>query len=434
MKKFFALSLAFTFLFASVSFAEESQTFDFTLQATLNPSAFTSDVTGWADLLSALTFRGTCACSDSSFHMDLTVAPSDPSASPVSLCLFGTPAEVYIRSPLLGSNQILFSNDSLLEFCVKAYEHLDLPLQNLALLHPYIWTGTLSPVFSDFDALLSSADDTGAIPADAVSLFASRLNEKLQSSKKLQLLISSIGLSSGADESFSLFAHSIPSYFTDTLGVGLTLRQDSTSLVLSSSSAGTFFIRSSAPDHLSIQTLLPETSPGLLPSFDLSATAVSDHASGQLSASLLSPDENLFSLTASFASLPLSWPADASSVLTVNLTGDLFPAFGVTLLGSFSSSGAFTLDARKPSDVTMLTLSGILSPSDSALHPLSSESYADPIDILRVNDQTLRTVMPDLLETFVPGFILLLRGIPASACQSALDALESSGILDMLLQ
>ena len=405
-----------------------------------------SSLSGYADLLDALVFEGTWAQAVDSDEMDLhlVLRPVDPAADPLTLRIFGTPAFRFLTSPVLGQEQLVFSNDSLLPFGVKTYEHLGIPLQYAAFLSPHTWNRAFSRSVREWKKMSDSRSAKGVVPRKNTNRMIKQWNSQLDSNTYLQTLISSIGLDTGMEEKSQAFFTGIPDWFSKRVTRGKNIRVSRKNNAETWSSGGGTFARVETPEGTTRITLtLPAMDSGFQPAFFYENTRQEQSQALQLTAQIqetASPDEPLLDLNVSGEGLPLDWPQDCDAEMNVNLRGKLFQnlAFSAFLRGT--REGRLTLEFFPPIDESrlsdpVLTVSGTVEPleGDVSVPAASEEDISRSVDILRVNDVTLAEFISGIQASFVPGMIRFLIGIPTTACQAVLNDLTDSGAVQLLL-
>ena len=120
----------------------------FSLQAQLEPSAFSAasdtlkTLSGLSQLLDAMTLEGTLDRSfTGSFDLNAALTLYGLPETRTKLRVFGKDSHWCVQSSLLGNETLMINLLALLEFSIKAYSHLGIPLQRAALLAtPYVHT------------------------------------------------------------------------------------------------------------------------------------------------------------------------------------------------------------------------------------------------------------------------------------------------------
>ena len=447
MKKWLSVLLALSLLLCALPALseEEADSVDFRLSLRLNRDAFAPPdavrATGCADLLDALRFEGAYSRSRSSdaFDLQLSVIPLDPDASPLDLHFFGTPAYVFMTSPLLGDQQVVFSNESLLEFCAKGYAHLGVPFHQAAFLCPYVWSSGLGTPVRLWKDMTASADENGVIPASEVSRMAEALEDALDSDNLLSVFTSTLGLGTDAQETVEALFAELPSYLTDQLTAGGPIQiRTADGEKKWSAACGDFAKYLWAEGWESLTVSLPEIS-GYLPSLLWERSDADSVRSERLEIRLSGTDgdhPDLLDFRFFADALPLSLPADCQSRAEVRLTGGIYPNFSFTVSMSGLSDGSFSAEVfPEGSSAALLSAGGSVVPSGTPapVYPFTWDEFNRSTDLFRVNDKTLAEFEGKVIAPFVSGFVRFLFGIPTTSCQVFLDALEDSGVLALIL-
>ena len=138
--------------------------------------------------------------------------------------------------------------------------------------------------------------------------------------------------------------------------------------------------------------------------------------------------------------LPLALPADSAFVLSASVMGALYPDYGFSLNGETKKDGAVTLSLTKPSDpggtpVTILQCAGTFVPSVEPIvvPDYMQESLENMYNVFSFNEQKIAAFRSKVLPPLVRSIFSFVAAAPTSACQSFLDDLTDTGMLDMLL-
>ena len=419
---------------------------DFDFRLALNTEAFPpaqhTRIRGYADLLEALSFRGSFFYEPESRILDLSleICPVDPQASPVALHFFGYPESVMLSSNLFGDETVVFSNISLLEFVVKIHEHLGLNLQYAALCYPYVYEYSLYPVLNHWKRTFTRKHETRYIPVAKIKSFADYLEYSYANYPNVDLLIRALCLSSVLEETIRSEIYNLPVYLSETLTRGkriqITVEPGSEVWAVSKKP---FYTHTVSDKFEHIETDLPETPGGYQPFLFFSRQLKKSGVTLDLNAgwSRLG-DDDLFSCLFYGEDLPTQWPGDVFSQGVAVLTGAIFPNFSFTWNLNADPEGRTILHIGKPSydanaGELLCAAEGTVLPREFTVREYTSEEIAACVDILRVNDVTLADFKSKIMGDAFSGLIRFLSGIPASACQSMLDDLTDLGVLDLLL-
>lgn len=442
MKSFFeritALLLCLCLLTPCAALAEEDYTGRrFYLEAQMDASAYPARqqavLSGIADLVNRLSFEGELDRSfDGSFDLtgDLLLEHAEETRTP--LHLYGTAAYWGLESPLLSDQALMFNMDALLEFAMKIYFHMDIPLQRVALfLTPYAHTSAFAAMFSEWQTVFGAAEGTRTISKDDVMTLAQQLANIASTDRTFLYWVKAVALESGYDEAIMNAMETLPEWMdslVDEEGVSITVKGPTETWRAGDTTLFTHTIAENRRDTWALT--LPPTPSG----YQLSASYSGDESGASFTFSLRvdSEDEGTV-LDARIAadSLPLSLLVTAPFSLSVDLLGTAVgdEGFHARFEGD-GSDGAFTLRQLNPeTSAPMLTLTGSLEACTPNVKPVYSQSTVQGVTIFSLNDTTLAELLSHVKESMISGLLPLLRHVPASSFQSVMDLLEDSGVL-----
>ena len=420
----------------------EAVCYDFRLSARLNPDAFSASrqkaLQGYVDLLDAVSLEGSFALAldGSVFDLSLSVIPTDAGAAPLRFRARGNDSCFFITSPLLGQEQVALSADSLLDFCVKGYNHLGVPFQYAAYLYPYVWKVAFREPVNSWNRMVRHMKSDGKIKKSRVKKMTQRWAAQLDANHFLNAIIAALEMDAGTD--VYGFLSEIPDWFLEDVTQNHSIRvRKENGAEYWHAAWGDIAVRVNDPDHQSLKVTLPETPSGWTPFWNCDRTVDRDFSSLSLHAGIGRQDgQDMLDLLLDADSLPAVWPADCESTLRFSLSGDIFPetAFSLSLEGK--SNGDFVVRVSPYTEgPAWITLTGSVVPrAEHVRIPAADpEEVNVSTDILRVNDETLAAFVSKIIRPAVAGMVDFLIGVPTSACQSILDDLTDSGILGMLL-
>ena len=459
MKRFFGLLTALILLGIPLSFSAAKGEgpaafgYDFDLRFHLNVDAFPASqrtrMSGYADLLSNLEIRGQLAwspdyqCMDASFSI---IPVTNPSVS-LDFRLFGYSSHLLLTSPLLGNETILFNNEALMEFSLKTYSHLGIPLPYLALLFPYSTYNAFYYAVEAWQREIGYTPSTMTVRSSWISNLAAAWEELLQNDTALLDWFSAVSLQSDASETLQAELQAVPSYIRKQLTGGkdvkVTVRDGVTSW---KGPYGVFFRKTELPGDYELESDFPLTANGFLPVFFYAVREEDRQAHTLLRISCESTmdtlieagiegnEENLIQLSAD-CTLPTVWPVDGTYHASVSLDGQLLPPVHLSAVLTGESSGAVLLSiSDTTNEQEVFQVSGTLNsvPVDEA--PWFDKNWMIQfLNIFSVNDVTLQVFVHQIARPAFFGLLDFLVEIPASACQSVMDDLTDSGVLRLLL-
>ena len=461
MRRWLAWVCSILFLFTAfgaAAGAEEAAPaaigYDFDLFFRLNPKAFPgkqqTHAQGYADLLEILELKGTYAASDyvtPSVDITCSVIPTTKPESALDFHLYGVQSHLVLTSPLLGDEPLLLNNSALMEFSMKAYNLLNLPLPYLALLYPYTADNAFASVKQSWVYRLGKQRKTQALTIAQFANLAADWEELLESDAALTEWFRALSLKSEYVARLEDELMAIPSYLTDILAKGqdiqLTVKKKEGLRTLANVD-GVFYTRQQAEGTDTVNIDLPLTDAGFHPQlrYELKSDDVERHFTLLIDYSSEAAEEeeaeSLLTLNLDMAS-PVSWPVSHTFVTTVSLTGELPPRVQLRLQAETKDTGEIDAHFFLPgengaSDAEVLQVFGTVIPRQLEAAPSYWEgNFVEYTNLFSVNDSSLRELAGRAAKPLLQGILDFLIEVPASACQSVMDDLTSSGLLSMAL-
>lgn len=401
----------------------------FSLQAQLDPAglpaAWHQNAQGIADLMDILHVEGTLATApDGDFDLHTTLLLNGNEATRTQLRLCGNPSAWCVESSLLGDEAVLINLGGLLEFAMKGYHHLELPLQRVALLvSPYVHTSAFVGLNEVWQAALITPDSLTLPQADLLALMQ-QLADVAASDRTLQHWIEAVALEAGYDEPLKAFFAELPAWAESiTDETGLTITRDG----------------SAERWQIAGHTLFTREADG---SWALNVPAALDgmtlQAAGSPAAlrlSLLDADaQPLLRADASATALPDTLPISEPFEVQLKAEGLLLPGpINLRCTGDPTADGAILRLFLDGAPLPCLTLTMTLSPADLPVPDFPPEALQG-FPILSSSDVTLATFVQAVQEPLIRGLWPLLVEIPASSFQTLMNAVEDSGILGVLTE
>lgn len=149
---------------------------------------------------------------------------------------------------------------------------------------------------------------------------------------------------------------------------------------------------------------------------------------------------SLFHLIVEAEGLPASLPADSDFDILINLLEKLFPNYGAVIHGETKKDGSLLLTIRKPDNngkqsEEIFRCTGTLVPAAERDIPNYMQKELDGVyNVFSFNEQKLADFRNKVLPLLVRSIFRFVEAAPTSACQSLLDDLTDSGILDMVMK
>lgn len=383
-----------------------------------------------APLLSALTVSGTIATSGDCFDVNSVWLLDGAAETRTTLRLFGLPSHYGVQSSLLGDETVMINVLALLEFAMKTYAHLDLPLQRAALLAgPYVHTSAFEAMAAVWQPVLDGSGSRTVAREDVLSL-AESLSALGRDDRAFEYWVRAVALESGYDEAIFSFLDELPDWVDGFLGEdGLRITAEN-GLERWETGDVTLFQR----DATSWSLTLPASSEGY--ALTASMTRVASGNAVDLAVTLdVSCEEpgDVLALRLTATGLPGTLSA-APFTLRYDATGDAVGEAGVhaSLSGELDGERASLRLMNPQTGVPFLTVSGTLVPETPAVAPAFTPQDIDGVNILSVNDNSLSEFLSAVRSPLLHGLLPLLKHAPAVSCQRLMDWFEASGILGLV--
>lgn len=391
----------------------------FTLDAAACPGGEDSLLGQMAPLLSALTVSGTAAFSGDCFDVNTVWLLDSAEETRTTLRLFGLPSHYGVQSSLLGDETVMINVLALLEFAMKTYAHLDLPLQRVALLAgPYVHTSAFEAMAEKWQPVLGGSGSRVIAREDVLSL-AESLSDLGRSDRAFEYWVRAVALEAGYDEVIFSFMDELYDWadgFLDEDGLRVT---EENGIERWETGDVTLFERNGSSWSLT----LPASSEG----YALTASMVceADALAFTLDVSCEAPGDVL-SVALTVASSPFALRYDA--------TGDAVGADGVhaSLAGELDGERVSLRLMNPETGAAFLTVSGTLVPETPAVAPSFTPGDVVGVNILSVNDSSLSEFLSAVRSPLLRGLLPLIKHAPAASCQRLMDWFETSGILGLV--
>ena len=434
-----ALLVCLCLLAAAPAQAEEDVTgVRFSLRAQLEPSAFSAasdtlkTLSGLSQLLDAITLEGTLDRSfTGSFDLNAALTLYGLPETRTGLQMFGMDSHWCVQSSLLGDETLMINLLALLEFSIKAYSHLDIPLQRAALLAtPYVHTSAFEALVSAWNQVVGAKTGSRTITRARLLSLAGQLADIAANDRAFRYWVQAVALESGYDEVIMEVMQALPQWADEVIASGGLVITVKGSTETWRTGNTTLFTRT-VENGLDVWSL---TLPPLPGGYLLAASGQSRNTDHTFSLSI-TEDSGGTVLSASLhaSSLPEALPVSGPFSITVSLTGDAAGDGTHLVLEGDGAQGQVTVSLRQAdAELPMVTISGQLLPYEPASVPSYTAADMVGVNLLSVNDTTLAELMQRILEPLIRGGLPLLANAPAAGVQSLMDLLSDSGILSML--
>ena len=186
--------------------APTAQRFDFDLTFSLDPEAFPararSRARGYAELLDSLQLRGDITICEATQSFDINASfffRNNPSVS-VPFRFYGVPSMLFLTSPLIGNETLLFNMPALAEFSIKVKKSLNTPLPAVALLYPEVYRYNFWNVWKTWDEYTGPAGVTREVSAEQIAKLADAWRDLLANDPYLNVWMTALYSVSSAPE------------------------------------------------------------------------------------------------------------------------------------------------------------------------------------------------------------------------------------------
>lgn len=405
----------------------------FSMDVSAYPEADQTLMQGIADTLNMLTLSGTFAMAGNSFDITADMLLENDEDTRTSLHLYGTDTHYQLGSSLLGNQELMMNNLALLEFAIKAYNHLGMPLQYPALLiSPYAHTSAFDWIRDEWNRVMHAEEGNRVIAREDVMELAAYAADNAEQDRAFYYWLAALALESGYSDMVLETITELPDWLDGLLddeGITVTVEDDTETW---SSGEETFFTRTASDEETTCSLTLP-----MLPDGNtVEASCQYQQEDGSIVLSILIANEedetSMLDASLTLTGWTESLPMDGQVDLTVSLQGEMVPNVLSLHFTYQAEDGQFTLQQLNPeTDAALLSVQGTLTQQE-----LSAPSYTadtlNGLNIFSLNDASMKTFVTGVAEPFVKGAIPLLKHLPLSAYETLFSLLDQYGILSML--
>ena len=448
LRRALALLLVLALCLPLGAWAEETETHGLNIQLSfqMDPSAYPEEdqelLQGIADMLnilgvqSTLAWEGDLFSQQTSFDSSVSLSLGEQ-ADLVSLHLYGTPSHIVVGSNLLGDQQVMLNMLAWLEFSMKTYFYLGLPLQNVALCtSTYAHTSAFEALAALWNPVMNASQGSRTISREDILAMLPQLADTAGYDRAFSCWLQALLLDAGYDGMVLDSLYSAADWADGFLGEeGIQVTVDGETETWTTGDL-TLFHRDDAGWTLS----LPATGEGY--------TAQATMTQGEDSRSLrlcfgLEEEADVLDLRLQASGLPTGEDGTGTAELTLDRTGSMLGeahlrwAVGWTRATQADGLAQWEVRAAQTNPDTgaeMLVIAGTLTECvpEVALGWEPGELIDAGINIFSVYEDTLAAFVQEVKEPFLTGMLPVLVELPASSYQSIFDLLEQYGVLDLL--
>lgn len=232
----------------------EAQRYEFDLTFSLDPEAFPprsrSRIRGYAELMDRLELKGDIVICEAtqSFDMSAALFFRDKPEVSIPFRFYGIPSLLFLTSPVIGNETLLFNMVGLAEFAIKIRKTLDTPLPALALLYPVVYEHNLWTFRDAFRRFTGPADTSREISTEQLSGLFDAWMDLIENDTNLNVWMTALNYVTTAPEAVETELRSIPYYLRDFVSVGepLTVEVGDGTEVWQNVTGATLFSRKSS--------------------------------------------------------------------------------------------------------------------------------------------------------------------------------------------
>lgn len=441
LKRALALVLCLCLLTPVLALAEtvqEGRGIRFTLEGELFPEQYPVKdqplMKGLADLVAMLSLEGVLEYDDDSMDLSADLLINHEEETRTHFHLYGFDALWGIGSSLLGEQQVYLNLQATLEFAAKVYFHLGIPLQRVALfLSPYIHKDAFQALRWEWEPVLFAQQGSRVIDRETLLTLAQRLSAAAEDDRSLIYWIYAIGLESGYDGAITDTLATLEDWWDSFLAEdGLTITVDGEKETWTTGKY-TLFTRRVKDGWSTLSVSLPATPEGYALSGFCALREQGTVVDADLRLTVTQEDVSILDWRLSADGLPTALPISAPFDLTWDITGAAVPdGFHIRLEGE-GQDGEFSLrQLDAVTGETMLSLTG----TAVAVTPVTPLDYTaasiSGVELYSLSDASLSELIRSVARPLMEGLLPLAVRAPASACQSLMDLMTDTGILDML--
>ena len=252
--------------------------YDFDLTFSLNPDALPARsrlrARGYSELLDRLELRGdlvVCEATES-FEINATLFFRDKPDVSIPFSFYGTEALLFLTSPIIGNETILFNMGSIAEFAIKIRKSLETPLPALALLYPFVYYYNFYGVNQAWEQHTGPNNVSREISAEKIEKLSEAWSELLASDPYLNVWMTALYSVSSAPEAVEAELNAVPSYLREFVSAGgpLTVEIGDGTETWTNAEGTTLFARETTDHSVMWSLTLPADENRYTPTLDYS--------------------------------------------------------------------------------------------------------------------------------------------------------------------
>ena len=433
-----ALLLCLCLMAPCLTLAEQAHSIRFTLEAEMFPEAYPqadqSLMRSLSELVNMIDLEGVFQYNEDCIDLDASFTLAKDAATRTAVRIYGNDAYWGVQSSLFGEKELMLNMQALLEFCMKAYFHLEVPLQRVGLfVSPYVHTNGLGTLTVLWNRFMNAQTGTRTISRDDVLTMARHISTAADTDRAFTYWVRALALESGYDSAIQDFATMLPQWaetFVGEDGIVITMDGEDESW---STNGITLFSRQVKDGWTTISFSLPENLDGYVVSGFSTTQDKGTHFNANIRLTVTQYGESILDLRLAADNLPQMISAGGDFSLTYGITGAAMPeGFHFKAEGT-TDGGVFTIHQKDASTgEAMLTITGTASPAAITSSLDWTQADLPGVEFFSLSDVTLAQFIKDVQSPLFKGLVALISRAPMSACQSLMDLVMDMGIFDVL--
>ncbi len=371
---------------------------------------------------------------DGCFDLYTVVQLKDAPRTATDLVLYGTPAHWGLWVPKLGQTRLMLNNEAMVEFGLKMWNHLSLPLHRLALLYPWVHQAALTRPKAAWDLIFHASEGTRTIPREALISLAEELAELAENDAAFSTYLSALGEATGLGERLSYLFWEIPAWLEEYAPDGIDIVSTATDItwyagvetLFSSAADGsnwklylpafldgdTVFCRFDPTDSGFVLEVYPDGEEGAPDSWDL-----------YLALRNSAPDTGRFQITIGGAALSERMlPVLSDHLISLSPIGDQLLTYYIT-----SENAQWTLSDQNQTKLLIVHNHSV--PYTPDRWPAYLDIEIQGVNFFSLNDSSLEELMHTLLIPAVKAAVPLIAAAPAESVAALMNWVEQIGLL-----
>lgn len=427
------------------------EAFHYQLSFSSAPAQEGSVLEGMLDFLKMMHLKGTFQRNDDrsrGFDLTANLTLENSAATNIDFHFWGLEELIHIQSPMWNDQDILINVPAMLEYGMKIYNHLDIPLQRFFIFYPYATCDAFIPVWDRIQEAMTPPDPTlteWTVPSETLDQLGADLADMLYNERGVRIWLDTMTSLNAAGEELSMIWESIPEWLTNEIAEITVVKKPGSETWKTVS--GTLFSSEVQSDGTyALHAFLPGFIFGENASFDYVRTPHGDTYDVDLQIALGANEHNFLSGTFTSRSIPANWPASQPFSAELDLHGSLL--YGI---GFIRQNDEGLLESTQLTDTLQVSISGdsdhvSLMNGDNAMLTanVTAESFVpetqvthsryeyDGLNFFSLHDSSLHDFMETAKDSLIETALPLIIHAPVSTVVSLMDVLQDGGILDLL--